>query len=584
MSFCKRAAPDTFAVAIAWNLRHYIAWGGCNPLYQGLVDPACAGIKINAWDHVAVQRQLASSSRTRQRLLADLARQPASYAGVPPDVASAEEHLLTRLLPGDIEFFHSVPLPSMTRPFWLHIESLHTLFSPWHRSHPLTEEQLSVIREHYCQVLGSPWCLGVSSHLPETLHALHAFLDHDAINARLVNLPLPLPLSFSFSLLEQEQEQEQAEASAHCAKPALTCPRVLFTVSESHDADFFTCGGHRVLRTWQALCAAGQPGILTMACERPSSAALAAAGVDNHLVNQQTGRSIFWTRASRHELDALMANSHVLLQPADVLCTVDILRALHRGCIPLIAAVPGSARLLQENRVGWAVGDEPPLATPWQRPVRSEHDDEQIVEHLVQRLPQLLAVPAYTAMQQAAQAWAIEQQATGASASSVWSLIRQRYRDARHLPQPEAAGWRQRCLLTDAGLRRAFAGNANPQLRINTGKYHVWSQGGYYVMAPGCLNAAAPHGAMLTPYIQAQTPALVFAHDLTDLRGTYLPYNTAARRPVLVAALSQLLQGFPRVHSYCAHWLRRYRRLCTTTQRSPAKAPRKKQGGTHDAP
>ncbi|WP_271193998.1 hypothetical protein [Pseudomonas turukhanskensis] len=480
---------------------------------------------------------------------------------------TAEEQLLTRLLPGDIEFFHSVPLPSMTRPFWLHIESLRSLFSPWLHTGVAAEEHLRVIRQHYQEVLSHPWCLGVSSHRPETLLALEEFVDHRAISSRLVHLPLPLP------------EWKQIDAQPHPVKPPLSCPRLLFTVSENHDADFFTCGGHRVLRAWQALCTAGQPGILTMACERPSAQALEAAGVDSQAVAQQTGRSLIWIRASRSELDALMANSHLFVQPADVLCTSDILRGLRRGCVPLIAAVEGSATLLQNNHLGLAVGSERQSA-PWLWPARSAHDDEQIVIQLSQQIPRLLTESVYSAKQAAAQEWAATEPGAGASAASVWSHIHQRYREARLPAHSAATGPLRRCVLTDAALCRAFDGNAQAQLQINTGQRSVWSLGGYYVMAENRNDAVAPQWSLLSPYTQADTQPLVFAHNLVDLQGIYLPASATARQSLLVAALSHLLLGFPRLHSYCANWLRRYRRL---HQRLNA-ARSKKQGGTHGAP
>ncbi len=575
----------TLTVAVAWNQRHYLPFGGCTPLYQGLIEPAPEGISLQVWDHVALQHTLADSTPTRQWLLAELTTLQARQRRAPVGGWTAEDRLLTQLLPGDIELFHSVPLPSLTRPFWLHIETMRSLFWPWLPAETPIEAKLPDIRAYYRQVLGSPWCLGVSSHLPETLQALNAFLDQPDIQSRLVSTPIGLPAP------------RPASAPGLETKTALSSPRFLFAVSASPESDFFSSGGHLVLRTWQALLAAGQPGILSMACARPSAAALTAAGVSSDFVEQQTGRSILWTQASRTELEALMAGSHVFLQPADSLCTADILRAMSLGCVPVIAAVAGSSHLLQDNLHGVVVGSAAVVTEPWQRPVRSAEQEQQLIEQLLQRIPQLMVPTVYSAVQRAAQLHSVTELCGKAFADNLWGHVRQRYAASKQAGKPAVSKPLRHCLLTADGLRRAFNGDARPQLRIYNGLYSVWSQGGYYLMLEGRPDLAAQPLSVLNPYLQPATPALVLAHSLADLQGKYLPQPAqavgATPPPIsnAVRLLSRLLLPFPRVHSRCSQLLRRYRdirqhlrkRPLAATNTGPATPPTTEREDQHDA-
>lgn len=322
-----------------------------------------------------------------------------------------------------------------------------------------------------------------------------------------------------------------------------------------------------------------------------------AAGVSSDFVEQQTGRSILWTQASRTELEALMAGSHVFLQPADNLCTADILRAMSLGCVPVIAAVAGSSHLLQDNLHGVVVGSAAVVTEPWQRPLRSAEQEQQLIEQLLQRIPQLMVPPVYSAVQRAAQLHSVTELCGKAFADNLWGHVRQRYAASKQAGKPAVSKPLRHCLLTADGLRRAFNGDARAQLRIYNGLYSVWSQGGYYLMLEGRPDLAAQPLSVLNPYLQPATPALVLAHSLADLQGRYLPQPAqavgATPPPIsnAVRLLSRLLLPFPRVHSRCSQLLRRYRdirqhlrkRPLAATNTGPATPPTTEREDQHDA-
>lgn len=545
------------AVAIAWNQCHYQALQGFHPLYGGLLEAASAGVTINAWDNVALHQQLESSVALRQWFLSGL-EEP--LGALPQEAFSAEARQLTRLLPGDIELFHSVPFPSLTRPFVLHLESVRSLFAPWLATAQPIEEQLAQIRAYYRELLTGPLCLGIFSHQAGTLAALRDFLDAPPLEQRLFTTAIGLPAPL------HRHGQGLPE------KPGLSELALVFVAGADHDSDFFTSGGHRALLFWQGFLAAGHRGTLCLIGERPDAEALQAAGVDNSFVEQETGHSLFWTSATPTQVEAVMAGSHILLQPGDALCTYTLARAMSLGCVPVIAAVTGSSLLVQDTVHGVTVGREVTAAQPWQLPRRSAQEEAQLVDELLQRIPALLALPRYAELQQAAYQHSAATLTAEAFATSFWPRVHQLF--AEHTPATRgtsAAAPRAvaQCLLNSDGRRRAFHSHARPQLRINTGLGSVWSVGGDFVLLGGCPTLSTAEWSVLAPYRSTPARPMVWANSLPALRGKYLPQSESGAPggpSETVRVLSRMLMRFPQLHSrgsQCLRGLRRLRRALT---------------------
>ncbi|KPA90029.1 hypothetical protein PF66_03492 [Pseudomonas asplenii] len=546
---------NQLAVAVPWNQSHYIPWRGCHPLYRALFESMPEGVSINAWDNVALRHLLERSEPLRQRLLAALASQSGNQWPEPcSSCFGPESRLLTQALPGAIEFFHSIAFPSLSRPFVLHCESLRGLFAPWTTAQASIGEQLPRIREHYRALLGGPWCLGVFSAQADTLVALNDFLGLPQLQSRLFTSRLGLPVS-------------AVQARGRLPdKPSLARPRFLFVSVPDHESDFFSCGGHRVLRFWKAFCAAGHNGLLSMACERPDAQALVAAGVDLAFVEQQTGRSILWASPAQADVEALMAGSHVLLQPADVLCPFEILQAMSLGCVPVVSALRGVGTYLQDGQGGLIVGTEPEITDPWLLPVRQEHEQALLVDELLARIPGLLQPQTYLALQEQGHRRAVTEFSGQAFAGTFWAQVRQLHVDSS-TPAPSANGpgvpLVDGGLLDMTGLRRAFSQDARPRMRINTGERSVWSVGGCFVLVEGNSSLHAHDCSVLAQYTRTQARPAIWANSLLELAGAYLPQEGRVDQPepsALVKLLSRWLMPFPWLHSQCSQWLRRYRR------------------------
>ncbi|MEP6889787.1 MAG: hypothetical protein ABI955_03705, partial [Nitrospirota bacterium] len=167
-------------VAVPWGLSHYIPLNGFHPLYRALFDHAPANINLFAWDNVKLHRRVCSDAKMRAALLNKakaeqhhserLARE--SSARAYREYLWPPNYVLTTELMGDIEFYHTAPFPSLKRPFVFYCESYAPVLFPFAQQGTGSLERHEEIREHYQSIFANPLCLGIFSHIPETLQAL----------------------------------------------------------------------------------------------------------------------------------------------------------------------------------------------------------------------------------------------------------------------------------------------------------------------------------------------------------------------------------------------------------------------------
>ena len=151
-------------VAVPWSLSHYIPLNGFHPLYRALFDHTPKNITLSAWDNVRLYHRFRSDIPTRTKLV-NQAEGLNSVGGREP---VAKRHLeyfwppnqvLTAELPGDIEFHHTAPFPSLSRPFVFHCESFAPVLIPFaHQGSGSLDDPLEV-REYYRSIFASQLCL-----------------------------------------------------------------------------------------------------------------------------------------------------------------------------------------------------------------------------------------------------------------------------------------------------------------------------------------------------------------------------------------------------------------------------------------
>ena len=171
-------------VAVPWSLSHYIALNGFHPLYRTLFDQAPSSVEFHAWDNVKLHNRFSRDIEIRKAVLsaADAAERKSQHlvtgsaASTYQDFFWAPNQALTNELMGDIEFHHTAPFPSLERPFVFHCESFAPIFFPFSQQGSGEFEKTEEIREYYRGLFANPLCLGIFSHIPETVSYTHLTL------------------------------------------------------------------------------------------------------------------------------------------------------------------------------------------------------------------------------------------------------------------------------------------------------------------------------------------------------------------------------------------------------------------------
>ncbi|MEY3289273.1 MAG: hypothetical protein RLZZ419_1515, partial [Pseudomonadota bacterium] len=293
---------NTLSVAVPWNLSHYIPLNGFHPLYRALFDQAPSTIELNAWDNVKLQNRFMADIDIRNKVLRaankendklnklaakSIAKQYQEYFWPPNQV-------LTRALAGDIEFHHTAPFPSLKRPFVFHCESFAPVFFPFAQQGSGGFKNHEKLRDYYRQIFANPLCLGIFSHIPETLENLSRFFEDTDIDQKLFSSKIGLSLT---TIAETDLPE----------KPPISRPTFLFVNSANQNPkNFFLRGGHIVLRFWKEFITNGRDGLLMLRCKKPSAEDLLEYGIDLSFLKTETGRSIIWAEdyLANHEMNA----------------------------------------------------------------------------------------------------------------------------------------------------------------------------------------------------------------------------------------------------------------------------------------
>jgi glycosyltransferase involved in cell wall biosynthesis len=562
-------------VAVPWSLSHYIPLNGFAPIYRALFDHAPESIALHAWDNVKLHRHFHNDVKIRKEILRKAERLHAdrlaveSFAQVYQEFFWPPNRVMTAELVGDIEFHHTVPFPSLTRPFVFHCESVANLLSPFVQDEGIPAKQREEIRAHFGNMLASPLCLGIFSHVPETLESLHKLCSDPTIDRKLFRSRIGLSESAVRDLASQE-------------KVVLSRPRFLFGNSGSQNpADFFRRGGHLVLRFWKEYLASGHTGLLTVTCRKPSDENLSEYGVDVSFVRSQTGRSIFWAHSylGDCEVNALMAGAHVLLLPSVSLDSVLIMKAMMLGVIPVVTDTVGMSVYVTDNQNGivlqgvreaiWNKDASTNILVDWYS--RRPDLEDSLVSQLTSRVCVLLDRPDICRdMQNHMIAHAREQFSGQAFSDHFWSAVSDLYQESgasssRH----RAASVKARGPFVDCTLRsdewgRVFDSPVQPTLQIDTGLGVVSEWGGAVIHTFGSPPMDLNDWSVLAEYYRPGAPRMTFANTLEELEGKYL--YSAGRyevvgftRLTLIGWVAGVLKPFPMLYRVAARILSRLR-------------------------
>ena len=561
-------------VAIPWSLSHYIPLNGFHPLYRALFDHAPDTITLYAWDNVKLHRRVRSDAKMCEALLNKakaekhdlerLARE--SIARAYREYLWPPNYVLTTELMGDIEFHHTAPFPSLKRPFVFHCELFTPVLFPFSQQGSGEVVQNKEIREHYWRIFANPLCLGIFSHIPETLQSLHQFLSDPIIDRKLFHSRIGLSEK---AVLDPTLPE----------KTALSRPRFLFVNSANQNtANFFHRGGHIVLRFWKNFLAGGNDGLLMLRCAKPSDKDLSEYGVDVSFLRAQTGRSIIWGQdyLANHEMNALMASAHFLLLPSTSLHSVSIMQAMTLGTIPVVTDTVGTSEYVTDNENGIVL--QGMRAAIWHKDAatgilmdrycRTPDLDDSLVSQLTSRVGALLDAPdTYRNMRNRTIAYAQDQFSGQAFSDHFWGTVSDLYhRDQDSSSVRDAAPLQVGAALLDCTVRgdgwaRIFESPSQPMLRINTGLGVVWELGGAMMQAYGNPRIDLNDWSVLAQHYNPDAPQTTFANTLDELGGKYLHSvgHREGARLKLIGWIARVLKPFPTLYGFAARILSRFR-------------------------
>jgi hypothetical protein len=569
-------APKNISVAVPWALSHYIPLNGFHPLYRALFDQAPASVELRAWDNVKlyerfcrdieIRKTVVNASKEAQREL--LQHEEKSFARAWGNFFWPPNKTLTSALSGDIEFHHTAPFPSFERPFVFHCESFAPVFMPFSQQGSGEFENHEQLRDHYHGIFSHPLCLGIFSHIPETLQSLSRFFSDPEIDRKLFSSKIGLSVN---AFADSEPPQ----------KASLSKPRFLF-VNSAHQnpANFFRRGGHIVLRFWEKFIQGGRDGFLMLRCAKPSDAELADYGADAAFLNAETGRSIVWIEdyLANHEMNSLMASAHFFLLPSASLHSVSIMQAMSLGTVPVVTDTVGTEVYVADEENGvilkgvrdaiWFT--EPNTGILMDRYCRNQNLDDSLVSQLTRRIHGLLDVPgAYDEMRSRTIVHARHQFSGQKFSSHFWDAVSELYK--RHqqsrLRDDRAPNKMARalvdCTLQGDGWSRVFEGVTQPLRRIYTGGSIVWELGGAFIHAYGNPRRELNDWSVLAQYYSPGAAEATYSNTLPELEGKYLSYSEESRQRVnrkFINLVSRLLMPFPALHSFAAYSLKRSRR------------------------
>lgn len=561
-------------VAVPWSLTHYIPLNGFHPLYQGLFQRAPQWLRLCAWDNIELSQRLRGDKTFRTSLLNEIkADEKAPRFQGEPSVERdhsthfwAANYTLTRLLPGDIEFHHTAPFPTLKRPFVFHCESFAPVFFPFAHQGTGSLGTVDELRSYYRSIFEHSLCLGIFSHLPGTLKDLSLFLESPTIDAKL--------FSSRIGLFRSDDEPVGS------ARGPLSEPLFLFINSANQNpGNFFLRGGHVVLRFWQQAHPAPGTARLILRCSRPNDAMLQQYGVDVEWLKSCEQRSVIWIEnyLSHRELNSLMQAAHFFLLPSNSLHSVSIMQAMASGSLPIVSDTIGTDRYVEDGIDGvilkgvlannWCKDQETGVMIDTYK--RNPILEDELVQQLIVRVGELIADQHLYSTQQARAVEKARTEFSGQSFSdNFWEQI---YSLSDAIPKGSSTHSHNRiqqkidsCLLENRDWPRMFTSAPQPVDKLNAGQGRVTELGGCFIATPeahwGDIHLWSP----VAEHIQSNAPSLVFASDIKGLGGRYLGCPTHELSDVFhcfITLVAERLKPFPPLYAFAAMVLHLMRSL-----------------------
>ncbi len=516
---------------------------------------------IHAWDNVSLQKHIENDRIGLARLIELIRAENTPKPDKTEDVNLAYDkffnptsRLLTRILPGDIEFNHTALFPSLTRPFVFHCEAFAPVFLP------LTQQGIgdfpnpAKLKAHYRSILASPLCLAIFSHLPETLQSFELFFNDPEISEKL--------------RLSRIGLSEKALTGLGSCRKVRDIPRFLF-INSAHQnpANFFKRGGHIVLKFWKEFRAAGLRGQLVFRCGRPADSLLRDHGVEPDFIRDEMGKSILWEQGylANHEMNALLEISDFFLLPSASLHSASILQAMNAGAIPIVTDTIGTSVYVADGENGiilkgmrdaiWFRDEETGILVDNYNHITRSVDDS-LARQLWIRVSDLLDRPDAIADLRCRMLERVKRDFPGQEfAGNFWGEVQAIHETGGFKGQdrePYVSGVQQ-CLLAKEDWARIFESVPQPVRRVYTGDGVILELGGTFLHVAGNPSISLDEFSIFEHYLNTASPKLTLSYTIDKLVDKLLRQDgprTRPRRSRVRAWLSRRLAPYPRLHSF----------------------------------
>lgn len=320
-----------------WSLASYIPFDGFHPLYRSLACIREPGLRV-------VAPKLPGFDQFR-----DLVG-PASYRdenGVPaPEWVSslnnklmfqkfvkargADDIWLQSNLSGDVELHHTAPTTRGDRPFLFHCESFLPIFFPFLKPDIEPDRaKVEAIRAFYRDLFEAENCLGLVSHVPETLTQISEFFQSSIIDDKLVSMPIGL---------------DPAYIAGDIQKSATRTDFLFLGSPQMSAGDFTLRGGVSALKMALALLRERSDISFFFRTRRPNDQELASFGIDVEELKRVESHQLVWIQnyLPPKAQTALIARCHILLIPSAGLHSQPIMSALANGTVPIVTDTIGT--------------------------------------------------------------------------------------------------------------------------------------------------------------------------------------------------------------------------------------------------
>jgi len=224
----------------------------------------------------------------------------------------------------DALFHHTTPLHIGSSPWIFHFESFPSLFMPFIFSGATAG--LSLKKQDYFEAVrrlfASERCRMIFTHMQSSRDIFERVFDDPVLTAKLSCIGLGI------------ETPERAAALEKFDRPGPI--RILFTNSLHQNPDsFFLRGGHHLLRAFSQLREENAGIELTVISSIPDDLAAYFSGRDLE------GVTWIQERVDDARLERLLLDHHVFALPAAGLHSYSLLRALSRGCVPIVSDALG---------------------------------------------------------------------------------------------------------------------------------------------------------------------------------------------------------------------------------------------------